>query len=359
METPAGCGTSLGLVWRFLTESARQMLPAEEVTVEGRRFSVLRQLGEGGFSFVHLAREIPDARGEDFALKRVLLHEAEHARAVEREMATMRLFDHPNILPLLLGDVEPLPPGASPGTTRRANLVFPVYPEGTLLDRALDRPIAEALTPVQLLSVTRQICLALRCMHEHPDGPVAHRDLKPGNVLLDADPAAEGGLRAVLMDFGSARPARVAVRDRRDALAAQESAAAECTAPFRAPELWDCPSTCDLDERVDVWSLGCVAYAAACGGRSPFESTAGETGGSLALAVLSGKYAWPESASRRYPREAKDLVPFCLEKDWRVRPTVAEVLVKVEEALAAVRGGGGRGEEEDGEGVAQVLVGSS
>ena len=125
----------------------------------------------GGFSFVHLAREIPDARGEDFALKRVLLHEAEHARAVEREMATMRLFDHPNILPLLLGDVEPLPPGASPGTTRRASLVFPVYPEGTLLDRALDRPIAEALTPVQLLSVTRQICLALRCMHEHPDGP--------------------------------------------------------------------------------------------------------------------------------------------------------------------------------------------
>lgn len=56
----------------------------------------------------------------------------------------------------------------------------------------------------------------------------------------------EGGLRAVLMDFGSARIARVAVRERREALAVQDSAAEECTAPFRAPELWDTPSQCDL-----------------------------------------------------------------------------------------------------------------
>lgn len=56
----------------------------------------------------------------------------------------------------------------------------------------------------------------------------------------------EGGLRAVLMDFGSARIARVAVRERREALAIQDSAAEECTAPFRAPELWDTPSQCDL-----------------------------------------------------------------------------------------------------------------
>jgi hypothetical protein len=51
------------------------MLPQEEVKVEGRRFAVSRQLGEGGFSFVYLVREIPDTRGEEFALKRVLLHE--------------------------------------------------------------------------------------------------------------------------------------------------------------------------------------------------------------------------------------------------------------------------------------------
>jgi serine/threonine protein kinase len=33
----------------------------------------------------------------------------------------------------------------------------------------------------------------------------------------------------------------------------QESAAEACTAPFRAPELFEVPSECTLDERVDVW----------------------------------------------------------------------------------------------------------
>ena len=73
------------------------MLPQEEVKVEGRRFSVSRQLGEGGFSYVYLVREIPDTRGEEFALKRVILHEEEHARAVEHEIAIMRRFNLPNL----------------------------------------------------------------------------------------------------------------------------------------------------------------------------------------------------------------------------------------------------------------------
>ena len=53
------------------------MLPPEEVTVEGRRFQVQQQLGEGGFSYVFLAREVPDSRGVDVALKRMLIHERE------------------------------------------------------------------------------------------------------------------------------------------------------------------------------------------------------------------------------------------------------------------------------------------
>ena len=33
---------------------------------------------------------------------------------------------------------------------------------------------------------------------------------------------------------------------------------AHCTAPYKAPELFDVPSQCTIDERVDVWSLGCL-----------------------------------------------------------------------------------------------------
>ena len=42
------------------------------------------------------------------------------------------------------------------------------------------------------------------------------------------------------------------------------------SAPYRAPELWDVASSCHLDERVDVWSLGCLLYFA-MHSVSPFE----------------------------------------------------------------------------------------
>ncbi|KAK4354324.1 hypothetical protein RND71_026518 [Anisodus tanguticus] len=99
------------------------------------------------------------------------------------------------------------------------------------------------------------------------DPSYAHNVVKHGNVLLTQRKGQTP--LAKLMDFGNARPARRQVRSRLEALQLQEWAYEHFSAPFRAPELWDCPSKCDIDEGTDSWSLGCTLFALMYG-VSPF-----------------------------------------------------------------------------------------
>jgi hypothetical protein len=61
-----------------------------------------------------------------------------------------------------------------------------------------------------------------------------------------------------LPNKGSYGPAVVNVKSRSHAMLIQDEAASKCSLAFRAPELFDVPSACVLDERRDVWSLGIV-----------------------------------------------------------------------------------------------------
>ena len=67
-----------------------------------------------------------------------------------------------------------------------------------MFDRATTRPEADAFTSTQLMSIAAQLCDALECMHtlSPPLGPIAHRDVKLDNVLLESSPETEGGLKA-------------------------------------------------------------------------------------------------------------------------------------------------------------------
>lgn len=146
--------------------------------------------------------------------------------------------------------------------------------------------------------------------------PYAHRDIKPANIMI----GHKG--RPVLMDFGSCAPARITVSTRQQALELQDLAAEHCTLPYRAPELFDVKTGISVDERVDVWSLGCTIFALMYG-VSPFEQQQNETGASLNMAILSGQYKFP--ASPPYSSELKELVSKCLTVDASIRPFIDEI----------------------------------
>lgn len=158
--------------------------------------------------------------------------------------------------------------------------------------------------------------------------PYAHRDVKPANIMIDD----EG--EAVLMDFGSTIRARIECKTRQQALTQQDIAAEQSTMPYRAPELFDVKTGITLDEKVDIWSMGCTLFAVAYS-HSPFENTQTmEQGGSIAMAVMSAAYKHP--ANSPYSDGVKRLIDTCLIVDPKGRPDIHQLLSATDEVLRAL-----------------------
>jgi len=289
------------------------------ITIGKRQLKVVRQLAEGGFSFVYLV----EGGGEKFALKKVLSQLPEQAEAAKWEIEVHTAINHPNCMPLVDHSVVPTNNGAE-----EFRLLMPLYPDGTMLDRCIKlMERGERLPERTVLQIFQQILHGVAQFHEH-NPPWAHRDIKPANVLLSADDVP------VLMDFGSVKAARHTIRSRTEALLLQEEAAQNCSMPYRAPELFDVPSDATIDERTDVFSLGATLYAMGYY-YSPFEVTF--QGNKLTvvecshLRVIGG----PQFPTDKFYSDAFiDLIKWMLTVDPAKRPTVHQVLARVQKALA-------------------------
>ncbi|KAL5526455.1 ENV7 [Sanghuangporus sanghuang] len=158
--------------------------------------------------------------------------------------------------------------------------------------------------------------------------PYAHRDMKPGNVMIADDGTP------ILMDFGSAVKARIKIENRQQALLQQDIAAEQSTMAYRAPELFDVKTGVTLDEKVDIWSLGCTLYALAYL-HSPFETQATtEQGGSIAMAVMNAAYKHPRDSA--YSQGLRDLIDFMLKPDPAQRPDIHQVIEKTDAVLRSL-----------------------
>ncbi|CRG92123.1 serine/threonine kinase 16 [Talaromyces islandicus] len=184
--------------------------------------------------------------------------------------------------------------------------------------------------------------------------PYAHRDIKPGNIMIDDD-----GRTPILMDLGSLAPSPIAITSRSLAIAVQDTAAEHSTMPYRAPELFDVKTGSIIDTKVDIWSLGCTLYACLVG-KSPFEARSEETGGSLSMCVLGGDWRFPDETSTTAKGKArvntqnggsssqsnnsqggisepvKEIVRKCLQVEPADRPDIDELIKLIENLLTVL-----------------------
>jgi len=261
-------------LWACTKEKAALLLDAvlfwrvpEETEVGGRRLVLERKLADGGFSEVFQVRV--KGGGGLLALKKIYIQSPEQLRDAQWEEEAHRRVGNscPNCIALLGTRIF----RAANSRRKRHDqflFLFPLYRRGTLVDLLVSKGRQGQELPERVaLELFAQICNGVRAFHDL-DEPLAHRDIKPHNILLSDDDVP------VLMDFGSAAVAKVDLSTRSERLALQDHASRTCSMGYRAPELWEPtndPSRI-VDERSDVWSLGCVLFAMLFGqGYSPFE----------------------------------------------------------------------------------------
>uniref|UniRef100_A0A8C9APV7 non-specific serine/threonine protein kinase n=1 Tax=Prolemur simus TaxID=1328070 RepID=A0A8C9APV7_PROSS len=260
----------------------------------------LTPLAHSGFSYVDLVEGLHD--GHFYALKRILCHEQQDREEAQREADMHRLFHHPNILRLVAYCLK------ERGAKHEAWLLLPFF-------KVRKTPGYGRACMILLLPGIS----AFLSWDAHGSFPLLYRDLKPTNILL----GDEG--QPVLMDLGSMNQACIHVESSRQALTLQDWAAQRCTISYRAPELFSVQSHCVIDERTDVWSLGCVLYAMMFG-EGPYDMVF-QKGDSVALAVQN-QLSIPQSP--RHSSAVRQLLASMMTVDPQQRPHIPVLLSQLE-----------------------------
>ena len=292
---PGGAGTPAG------STPTGPAAPASP-TVFGGRYELQRRLARGGMADVYLATDT--LLNRPVAVKVLFPEYARDETFVERfrrEAQAAARLTHGNIV--AIHDW-----GAEFGTY----FIVMEYVEGRSLSQVIRSE--GALPPVQAAEIATRVAAALDFAHRHG---VVHRDVKPGNIMI----SSVGEVKVA--DFGIAQALGAG-----DRASLTQTGAVMGTATYFSPEQ---AQGRVLDQRSDLYSLGCVLYEMLTGA-PPFS---GDT--PVAIAYQHVQSAPPPMADRGVdvPTDLEAITDTLMRKDPEQRyATAADVEADLKRFLA-------------------------
>ncbi len=287
------------------------------------RFTIEAVIGQGGMGRVYRARDSTLDRAVAIKLVPAELLEGRGVeQRFEREAQLLASLQHPHVATLFDFVAD------GPHPFLAMELV-----EGLSLAELVREE--RLLEPRRALDITSQVASALAAAHE---AGVIHRDIKPDNIKL----AADG--RVKVLDFGLARMTREDERgtEAPTAILPTRPGTVLGTAPYMSPEQ---ARGQELDERTDIWSLGCVLFELLSGERAFSGATASDT----MAAVIKEDPDWSRLPAT-LPATVSRLLRRMLHKERRGRLRDAgDIHLAIEDLLAeGLSEGSGAGPEAPG-----------
>jgi WD40 repeat protein/predicted Ser/Thr protein kinase len=206
------------------------------------RYRVLSLLGQGGMGTVYLAEQEHPRR--QVALKVVHAGAASHAvlRRFSHETSILGQLAHPGIAHIYEAGVADM--RTADGLAVRCPFFAMEYVRGEALGEYVEH---QRPSVPQRLALIARICDAVHHAHQRS---VVHRDLKPGNILVEAQGQPK------ILDFGIARVTDVDVQT---VTMKTEVGQLVGTIPYMSPEQVTGVSA-NVDTRSDVYALGVICY---------------------------------------------------------------------------------------------------
>lgn len=250
-----------------------------EIFRDWDRYTYEGWVGEGGMGTVYRARD--PRLNRTVALKFLRGTDPAQLRRFEIEARSQAGIDHEHVCKIY--DV---------GVVRDRPYIAMQFIPGVSLEKAWP-----GMTLEQKLDVIHDAALAV---HEAHRRGIIHRDIKPGNILLE--PAGSGGWHAYIMDFGLARQ--------------MESQGVSMTGEVLGTPHYMAPEQANgevhrLDRRTDVHSLGATLYYI-LSGRPPYDA---ESSVAVIVNILSGEPVPLHKVAPQVPPDVETIVMKCLEKD--------------------------------------------